>query len=165
VENKQAVVLPCIIGDGTLERHSEKRKQRSCDTEDVDLANKRLRLGKGKHMLPILKQMMAQEENWIKLTELDKERYQYPGVHSSPQGNQFYYITDVTNLPHYSENEPHFLWNDIQLGKTSTSKNKATMTISGKSEEVCYWMSCCKGVKMCAECDHVVPNSYIKNNC
>ena len=165
VENKQAVVLPCIIGDGTLERHSEKRKQRSCDAEDVDLANKRLRLGKGKHMLPILKQMMAEEENWIKLTELDKERYQYPGVHSSPQGNQLYYIPDVTNLPHYSENEPHFLWNDIQLGKTSTSKNKATMTISGKSEEVCYWMSCCKGVKMCAECDHVVPNSYIKNNC
>ena len=109
--------------------------------------------------------MMAEEENWIKLTELDKERSQYPGVHSSPQGNQLYYIPDVTNLPHYSENEPHFLWNDIQLGKTSTSKNKATMTISGKSEEVCYWMSCCKGVKMCAECDHVVPNSYIKNNC
>ena len=45
------------------------------------------------------------------------------------------------------------------------TKNKATMTISGKSKEVCYWMSCCKGVKMCAECDHMVPHSYIQNNC
>ena len=39
------------------------------------------------------------------------------------------------------------------------------MTIGGRPEKLCYWMAECRGVKMCKECDHVVPSAYRKNNC
>ena len=76
-----------------------------------------------------------------------------------------YYTSDVTKLPHYSESDPHFLWSDIQLSKSSTSKNKPDINIGDKPEKLCYWMSQCKGVKKCQECDHVAPSSSRKNNC
>ena len=110
-----------------------------------------LRLGKwvkGKHLLPILKNLLCSTENWVPLDT--KERYQYPGWHSSSVGNVLYYTDNVKSMPYY--NDPHFLWSDIQLSKTSTTKNK-------------YWLSHCNGVKKCGECDHVLPKSYLKNNC
>lgn len=114
-------------------------------------------------MLPLLRELLSNKENQIELTTCDKERYQYPGCHASNSGNILYYTADVTKLPHYSE--AHFLWSDIQLSKTSTSRKNATISINGKNEEVTYWISKCKGVKKCNDCDHVVPNSFVKNNC
>ena len=114
-------------------------------------------------MLPVLKDLFADEENLIEITSCNKEHYQYPGYHSSNHSNVLYYTPDVTQLPHYSES--HFLWYDIQLSKSSTSKNKATIKIDGINEEVFYWMSKCKEVKKCEQFNHVVPNSFNKNNC
>ena len=105
------------------------------------------------------------EENWKNLKEDNKEQYQYPGWHDSRLSNILYYTSDVTKLPHYSDSDPHFLWSDIQLGKSSTSKNKLDMDIGDKPEKLCYWMSQCKGVKKCQKCDHIVPSSSRKNNC
>ena len=65
----------------------------------------RKRIGKGKHMVPILKDLLAKQE----LTQNNKERYQY---HDSCIGNALYYSSDITKLPHYDECDPHFLWSD-----------------------------------------------------
>ena len=43
------------------------------------------RVGKGKHLLLILKNLLCSTENWVPLDT--KERYQYPGLHSSSAGN------------------------------------------------------------------------------
>ena len=64
------------------------------------------RCGKGKHMLPIIKDL-AKKENQIELAGCDKERYQYPGSHDSNCCNMLYFTSDITKLPHYSEE--HFL--------------------------------------------------------
>jgi len=64
-----------------------------------------------------------------------------------------------------SFSDPHFLWSDIQLSKTSTTKSKLTMKIDSKVEGLNHWLSHCNGVKKCEECDHVLPKSYSKNNC
>ena len=48
-------------------------------------------------------------------------------------------------MPHY--NDPHFLWSDIQLSKTSTTKNKFTLQINSKGENLQYWLSHCNGMK------------------
>ena len=76
-------------------------------------------------MLPILKQLIINEEIWVKLTESNKEQYQYHGCHSSNAGNILYHTPDVTKLPHYSE--PHVLWSDIQLSKTSAHQRKCAV--------------------------------------
>ena len=118
-------------------------------------------IGKGKHPLPILKNLLCGTENWLPLDT--KEIYQYPGWHSSSAGNVLYYTDNVKSLPQYSE--PHFMWSDIQMSKTSTTKNKFKLQINSKEENLQYCLSHCNGVKKCAECDHVFPKSYVKNNC
>ena len=114
-------------------------------------------------MLPVPKDLLADKKNLIEITSCNKEHYQYPGYHSSNHSSVLYFTSDVTQLPHYSES--HFLWYDIQLSKSSTSKNKATIKIDCNNEEVFYWMSKCKGVEKCEQFNHVVPNSFNKNNC
>ena len=101
------------------------------------------RIGKGKHLLPILKNLLFYSENWVPLDA--KEKYQYPGWHDSSVGNILYYTENVKSLPHYSE--PHFLWSDIQLSKASTTKNKFTTKITSKEVNLQYWLSHCNGVK------------------
>ena len=108
--------------------------------------------------------MLANGENWIELTDSNTERYQYPGWHDSCIGNILYYSDDITKLPHYNDSDPHFVWSDIQLSKASTSKIKLEVTIRGKTESLLYWISDCKGVKRCHDCDHVVHFLIKKNN-
>ena len=162
VLNKKPVLFPEVLEGSDSFLKVRKQSGHVQEAADKELPIKK-RCGKGKHMLPILKDLLANKENQIELTECDKERYEYPGSHNSISGNVLYFTSDVTKLPHYSEE--HFLWTDIQLGKTGTSRNKATVTIDGKSQDVTYWMSKCKGVKKCESCDHVVSNSFVKNNC
>ena len=125
--------------------------------------NSKHRTGKGKHLLPILKRLIEYEENWLELTPSNKERYLFPGWHDSNVGNALYYTDNVTTLPQYSGE--HHLWQDIQFGKASTSKNTMSVVINGRKESLNYWMARCNGVKKCIECDHVLPNVYVKNNC
>ena len=101
VKDGETVLLPQLNGFG----------------EKINNARVR-QVGKGKHVLPILKNLLCSTENWVPLDT--KERYQYPGWHSSSVGNVLYYTDNVKSMPHY--NDPHFLWSDIQLSKTSTTK-------------------------------------------
>ena len=57
-------------------------------------------------MAPVLKDLLAEGEDWIELTESNKERYQYPRWHDSCIGNALYYSADITKLPHYNESDP-----------------------------------------------------------
>lgn len=66
---------------------------------------------------------------------------QYPESHSSNSGNVLYFTSDVTKLPHYY-GEEHFLWTDIQLDRTSTSRNKTTATMDGQSEDIITFTGC-----------------------
>ena len=72
----------------------------------------RNRIGKGKHMLPFLKELLMKKENWRNLTAENKEQ-----MHTSHSSNVLYYTPDITTLPHYNESNQHFLWCDIQLSK------------------------------------------------
>ena len=122
------------------------------------------RKGKGKHLLPILKRLLEGEENWLELTSTNKERYLFPGWHDSAAvGNALYYTENVTLLPQYSEE--HHIWQDIQFGKASTSTSAIVHGKKEKKETLNYWMAKCNGVQKCAKCDHVLPNSCVKNNC
>ena len=89
-----------------------------------------------------------------------KKKYQYPGWHDeNTAGNVLYFAENIESLPHYSG--PHFLWSDIQLSKSSTTKNNFTMQINLKSEHLHYWLSWCNGVRRCGQCNHVLPRSFI----
>jgi len=152
VSNQQTVLLP------QLNVSNDKLQTPVCKTS----ATKSGRVGKGKHMLPILKSLLYSNENWIPLQA--KEKYQYPGWHNeTTAGNVLYFAEDIKSLPHYSG--PHFLWSDVQLSKSTTTKNTFIMQIGSKSEHLHYWLSRCNGVKQCSQCDHVLPRSFVKNNC
>ena len=103
------------------------------------------RTGKGKHLLPILKNLLTDEENWLRLMPDNKETYQFPGWHDTIVGNVLYYTDNVTDLPQHSGD--HHLWHDIQFSKAGTTKNTMSVVINEKKENLSYWMSQCSGVK------------------
>ena len=49
--------------------------------------NSKHHIGKGMHMLPILKRLIDDDKNWLKLTPRNKERYLFPGWHDGNVGN------------------------------------------------------------------------------
>ena len=151
ITNEGAILLP------------ECANLQSFATNSRAKTNPKHRIGKGKHLLPILKRLIDDEENWLRLTPNNKERYLFPGWHDSKVGNALYYTDDVTKLPQYSGE--HHLWQDIQFGKATTSKNTMSVEINRRKESLNYWMAKCNGVKKCTECDHVLPNVCVKNNC
>lgn len=97
------------------------------------------RIGKGKHMLSFLKELLMKKENWRNITAENKEQYQYTGWHGSHSSNVLYYTPDITTLPHYNESDQHFIWSDIQLSKKSTSKS--TPLVEGQKIYVIGWHS------------------------
>ena len=86
---------------------------------------------------------MKDVENWMTIT--NKEHYHYTGTQQV-----IMHCRDITALPQYTPNNPHFLRADIQLGKGSFSKDRlATFTIGDAKEELYYRTCPCKGVKVC----------------
>ena len=115
---------------------------------------KRVRLGKGCHLLPTIAGLLADKENWCQI--LSSKDYHFPGTFSSQLG----FCEDVTSLPNYAESQPDFLFYDIQLGKGRIrSKRTIELDIGGKKEKVCYMFAPCKGVKYCGShskgCEYV----------
>ena len=86
---------------------------------------------------------MKDVENWVTIT--DKEQYHYPGTQQV-----IMHCRDITTLPQYTPNNPHFLWADIQLGKGSFSNDRIATFAIGDAEEELYYRTCSyKGVKVC----------------
>jgi len=123
------------------------------------------RIGKGTPPLKIIRQMMAEKENWKMLT--NKSEYQYPGVYASAQRQCVYAVNDYKTLEQSAESDPHFIWNDIQLSKGKLNKDRLLeMDIGGKKESVHYRSAPCGGVKVCSEplCNYVAAVRE-KRNC
>ena len=99
----------------------------------------------------------------MKLTSTNKERYLFPSWHNSNVGNALHYTEIVTLLPQHSGE--HYLWQDIQFGKASNSKNSTSVIMHRKKETLNYWMAKCNSVQKCTKCDQILPNVCIKNNC
>ena len=120
-----------------------KRKNTSLQSP-VQVQNKGTEwIGKGSHTLYTIQQLMKDVENWVTIT--NKEHYHYPGTQQV-----IMHCRDITALPQYTPNNPHFLWADIQLEKGSFSKDRlATFTIGDAKEELYYRTCPCKGVKVC----------------
>ena len=118
---------------------------------------KKIREGKGSHMLSVVRKCLSESENWI--ISKTKRDFHFPGAFSSKRQQQLYYISDITKLEQNCD-DPHFLWKDIQLSKGQLNKPRLiTADIDGKKEDVYYRSTPCSGIKQCPQegCKYVVP--------
>ena len=140
----------------------EKGDRLSTPNEVKDITRKRE--GKGCHLISTVKVLLGSKENWKEIS--DKNNYHFLGVFSEPSCNVLWYTNDVTQLSHYTLEDPDFLWNDIQFSKRSSTKQTVDLFIGEQGKKRClYYKAQCNGVKKCCECQHVVPNSAIRNSC
>lgn len=91
---------------------------------------KKQKFGKGCNMLQIVKTIMSEKE--IKC----KKDYHYPSISENEQGNVLYYCPDIQKLPHFTEKNPHFLWQDIQFSKGSSNKDRLINVNIDEKEEL-----------------------------
>ena len=116
------------------------------------------RNGKGSHLLPVIRKCFLEPENWKNIES--KQDYQYLGMFAHECEQNLYFIPDITQLDQCSSDNPHFLWNDLQLSKGQMNKDRLIeVEMSGKKESVYYRCAPCLGVKICPVngCIHVVP--------
>ena len=58
------------------------------------LSMKRSRLGKGSNILPVVRKMLSDKENWKTIS--DKRDYHFLGTFTEPSRQQLYYIPDCS---------------------------------------------------------------------
>ena len=129
-----------------------------------NLEGKKKRVGKGSNILTIVRKLLSEPENWMKVES--KRSYHFPGVLPKPLLQQLSYTEDILSLQQ-SCKDPHFIWKDIQLSKGQLNKDRLIkIEINNKTEEVYYRSAPCLGVKYCPkdECTHIVPIRD-KRNC
>ena len=167
INDKMPVLLPMYTDPSPSSSSgpsgSKSRKLHNEDSDmEVDVPTKK-RKGKGHHLLPLVKKLLQSKENWRTLK--DKESYQYLGIFPSPSQNFLWYVDDLTNLSHFTESDPDFMWSDIQFSKQSSTKQVITVDIGKGEENLIFHRSQCRGVKKCNECDHTVTNAAVRNTC
>ena len=65
--------------------------------------------------------------------------YHYPGFFKSEKMQFMYFTPDCFKLPQYCPENPHFLWEDIQLSKGKFNKNRLTeVTVDGEKLKFHY---------------------------
>ena len=160
INNEKSLMLP------VLEQSIESRPCRNRpSTSASECSLKKKRLGKGCNILPIVRKLLVDKENWK--TIADKSDYQFPGTFKTPTEQHLYYIPDWKSLKQASETNHHFLWNDIQMSKGVLNKDRLIEVEIGDEKEKVYYRSApCLGVKTCPEfgCDYVAPIRE-KRNC
>ena len=95
-ENSPRLMLPAIkhrINDSSACGSSTSRSA----TADQSLSTKRIRLGKGSNILPVVRKMLSDKENWK--TVSDKRDYHFLGTFPEPSKQQLYYIPECSLLP------------------------------------------------------------------
>ena len=65
---------------------------------------KKIREGKGSHMLSVVRKCLSESENWI--ISKTKRDFHFPGAFSSKRQQQLYYISDITKLEQNCD-DPH----------------------------------------------------------
>ena len=126
---------------------------------DQTVSIKKIRLGKGSNILPVVRKLLTDQENWKKIS--NKCDYHFLGTFPEPSKQQLYYIPDCTLLQQASTSDHHYnIWNDIQLSKGNMNKDRLIEVEIGESKEHVFYRSApCQGVKMCPEngCSYVAP--------
>ena len=125
-----------------------------------NLEVKKKRVGKDSNILTIVRKLLSEPENWMKVES--KRSYHFPGVLLKLLLQQLSYTEDMLSLQQ-SCKDPHFLWRDIQLSKGQLNKDRL---IKIEIWEVYYRSAPCLGVKYCPKdkCTHIVPICD-KRNC
>ena len=154
ISNDKSLMLPAF-------KHSLEDTSRtlSSNTSVAESSKRKKRLGKGCNILPIVRNLLADQENWKSVT--DKRDYQFLGSSKDPTADQYlYYIPEWKSLKQAPGSDPHFLWSDIQLSKGVLNKDRMIdVSIGDKTEKLYYRSAPCLGVKTCPEvgCDYVAP--------
>ena len=165
VEQNEEVMLPQLQEQNSLCSASQPAEDCSAPkpTEGMQPCKgkivKRKRVGKGSHILPIIRSCLQESENWKQIKS--KEDYHFPGVYGQYHYNRnlLLYTTDYTLLEQTAENQ-HFMWNDIQFSKGPLNKDrKIECEIDGKKEILIYRTAPCNGVKYCSftGCHYTAP--------
>ena len=124
---------------------------------DVTASVKATRKSRGTHLLPTLARLLSTRDNWYDIKNV--EDYQYPGKFESSSPHRLGFAQDITLLPFYTNNDEHFLFNDIQIGKgKSRAARKVAIEVNGIQEELYYRIAPCAGVKICpvVDCNYIV---------
>ena len=115
ISKGDSVMLPEITEQLTDSETSQSLAASSSDSSlsvnsgsSSQCTKRRSREGKGCHLLPLLKCLMQNKENWKPIPT--KKNYHFLGIFTTPCQNFFWYTKDVTQLPHFT---PDFLWSDI----------------------------------------------------
>eukprot|EP00112_Aurelia_sp_Birch-Aquarium-sp1_P014358 Seg3094.1 transcript_id=Seg3094.1/GoldUCD/mRNA.D3Y31 product="ATP-dependent DNA helicase RecQ" protein_id=Seg3094.1/GoldUCD/D3Y31 len=115
------------------------------------------------HYLPRLEQLMEKSESWSVCTG---DEYVYLGFDHNPDA--LLYLKDHTKAPNAARNDPHFVYNDLQLSKGPSNKPMAKeWNVDGSKLKVIVQKSPCEGVKQCGspECTYVVSKRQQINRC
>ena len=106
------------------------------------------RQGKCTHGLHIVRQLMADKENWNLIKS--KHDYQFLGFYEKEQTQVVYYTPDAAKLYQSDNSNLHFLWDDIQLSKGKVNKDRQVMfEIGDEKVPLMYRCAPCNGVKIC----------------
>ena len=155
--NEEQVTLPCIHGSSSL-TVVPRNGMTSASVASEKQPAKWKRIGKGSHLLPVIRKCFLEPENWKNINS--KQDYQYLGLYTHPCEQNLYFIPDITQLDQCSSDNLHFLWNDLQFSKGQLNKDRLIeVDIGGKKEGVYYRSAPCLGVKICLVngCIHVSP--------
>ena len=128
------------------------------------VAVKKKRLGKGTNTLTIVRKLLAEPENWLKVE--NKSSYHFPGVLPIASHQQLLYIENISDLQQSSV-DPHFIWKDIQLSKGQLNRDRLIkVEVNNTTEDMYYRSAPCLGVKYCPVegCQHIIPIRD-KRNC
>ena len=132
----------------------------------LEAVQKKKRTGRGSNPLSTVRDLVSNKENWQHITS--KEQHQLPGVSTRATLNTIFFSSDISQLPQYVEEKPHFLWEDIQLSKGKLNPDRCiTLNVDGSDESVFYRIAPCNGIKLCSatDCQHVQTRNSKKNLC
>ena len=155
VEEKGDIMLP---QSHDVYKPSQTASHSRCTESNA--MGKHKRIGKGSHILPIVRRCLQETENWKHIQS--KQDYHFPGVYTKTCqhiNNNLFYTPDYTQLEQSAE-DPHFMWRDIQFSKGPLNKDrKIEVEMNGKEEKLCYRTAPCNGVKYCtiSGCEYTAP--------
>ena len=159
IQGEKSLLLPAMkhcVNDSSIATISVHGSSRTISDQTV--STKKIRLGKGNNILPVVRKLLTDQENWKKIS--NKRDYHFLGTFPEPSKQQLYYIPDCTLLQQASTSDHHYIWNDIQLSKGNMNKDRLIEVEIGESKEHVFYRSApCQGVKMCPEngCSYVAP--------
>lgn len=141
------LVSPLAVSLPKLEISGPTHTSNVLNKETPAAATKKLtRKSKGTHLLPMLTKLLSSSENWYNIQ--DPEDYQYPGKFQHDYPQRLGFAADITTLPFYTDEDEHFLFNDIQIGKGKPRQPRKVMfNMDGTKEELFYRIAPCGGIK------------------